>query len=92
MNQQQENWIRRDWPRDTIEKPYEPYAYGVSIAVREGQQLDINLKQYIAQGPLQVVEKPYFLRLDGTHIKGTVPIGGATSYKIVIEDRGGSYE
>ena len=31
MNQQQENWIRRDWPRDTIEKPYEPYAYGVSI-------------------------------------------------------------
>lgn len=85
----QREWIRRDRPTDTIDIPSEPYAYGPYINVKEGQNLDIDLARYISQGPVEVISKPYFLQKDGTHLKGQVPTGDTTSYKIVIEDRGG---
>ena len=56
----QRRWIRRDWPTEVVDRPSEPYAYAATIRVKQGQDLDINLAKYISQGPVQVLEKPYF--------------------------------
>ena len=81
-------WIRRDRPQLTDERPVEAYAESVDIYVDEEQDLDMDLKQYVRRGPVQILEKPMFMTQDGTHLKGRVPAGRGKSYKIIIEDRG----
>ena len=84
----QRRWIRRDLPTEVVTKPVEPYASSATIIASEGQQLDIDLQRYVSQGPVQILEKPYFMSTDETHLKGTVPQGKGKQYKIVIEDKG----
>ena len=83
----QRRWIREDLPTETITRPRDPYVESTTIVVNEGQDLDIDLQQYVRQSP-QVIEKPYWLEPDGTHLKGTVPQGQGRAYKIILEDEG----
>lgn len=86
----QRRWVRRDLPTNITKKPIEPYAESDTLIVNEGQDLDIDLEQYVRSGPVQVESKPYWLEKDGTHLKGTVPLGThGKSYKVIIEDIGG---
>lgn len=85
----QRKWQRQDLPTNTTKKPVEPYAYSGEIIVNEGETLDIDLQRYVRSGPVEVESKPYWLRIDGTHLKGTVPQNShGKSYKVIIEDKG----
>ena len=88
MNFFQRPWRRRDLPTETITKPIEPYADSATRYVDEGEQLDIDLAQYVRAGPVEVIEKPYFIQVMGSHATGQVPIGKGKRYEIIIEDGG----
>lgn len=81
-----QKWIQRDKPTDFINKPIEPYAKNKIIYADEEEQLDIDLAEYVRRGPVNVIQKPYFLQIQGTHAKGTVPSGEDTEYEIIIQD------
>ena len=51
----QRRWIREDLPTETITRPRDPYVESTTIVVNEGQDLDIDLQQYVRQSP-QVIE------------------------------------
>ena len=83
----QRDWIRRDLPTEITTKPREPYVDSVTIRVNEGQDIDLDLKNYVRGAP-QVLAKPYWLEVDGTHLKGIVPADQEHEYKIDLEDEG----
>lgn len=83
----QRKWIRRDLPTETATRPVEPYVESATLTVDEGEQLDIDLNQYVSGGQVEILEKPYFMTEDGTHLKGTVPRGKGKQYKIEIESK-----
>ena len=87
MNFQRE-WVRRSLPTLEEPRPRTPYATDAYIEVHKGQSLDIDLADYVDAGPAEVLQKPYFMVQDGTHLKGTVPDDDTVSYKILVEDRG----
>lgn len=91
MSFQRQPWLKRDKPTESISKPVAPYADSVNIPVDEDEQFDIDLQQYVREGPVNVIGKPYFVQIVGTHAIGRVPRGQDKSYPIVIQDDGGEY-
>lgn len=82
------NWNRRE-PTIRENRPpyYSPAVIETTIDVVEGDSVDIDISEHV-NGLPSILSAPNFLRVDGTSVRGTIPLQTellADTYDIVVQ-------